>query len=569
MFMNCGTHTLRLTGLLTSTILLAACGGDDDPPPVTSIACEDLATPAGLIAAGLPVADTTVLSAELVPARPASESAMAIPAYCEVVGTMGKHVGVDGNSYATTFRMRMPMEAWNGRFYMYGGGGTNGYLSDGLGAPLAQGFATIGNDGGHDNTKHFDPAAGGVQAFGRDPQARIDLGYNSLDMTARTGKSLIKAFYGEEAHHSYFSGCSNGGREGMVMAQRFPDYFDGILAGAPAFRVPYAGLASAYQIQLAAELVEPNYKSRGSVPNMSDAFSPSDLGLVSQAILDSCDALDNAVDGMVQRFEQCTDALVHPQLDALVCETGKTDACLTPGQVDAVKKMKEGPKDAAGRPLYASWTWDPGLWNPTVSALPAWSFGTGGGTAGTTLVPGAMAMVFTTPPAITPTSEFIRYTQYMDLEATARSFSVTTSLFTESTDQILVPNDPDLSGFKNHGGKLIFFHGMGDGIFSISDTINYYKQMDQALSGAADEFTRLYPMAGMAHCSGGPSTSGHDIFQRLVEWVENGTSPDNMVATALPNSGFAGRTRPLCAYPTVPLYKGTGSIEVAENFICQ
>jgi pimeloyl-ACP methyl ester carboxylesterase len=557
------------SGLLVTLAVLGACGSDGDSKP---IACDALGTPSGLAAAGLPITDTSIRTASLIPAQAASGAAPAIPAHCEVVGTMGKHQGVDGQRYATTFRLRMPTENWNGRFYMFGGGGTNGMLSDNFaffGPPLAGGFATIGNDGGHDNAIHSDPAAGGEQAFGRDPQARIDLGYNAIDMTARTGKALVRALSGRDADKSYFAGCSNGGREGMMMTQRFPELFDGVLVGAPAFRVPYAGLASAYQIQLAAELVDPGYRSRNAVPQMSNAFTTADLGLVSRAILDACDAQDGATDGMVQDFEACTNAQVHPRLDALACSGAKDASCLSSAQIDAVKKMKDGPKAASGRALYAAWPWDPGLWEPTTSALPTWSFGTGGGTAGTTLVPGAMAMVFTTPPQTTPSSEFVRYMQYMNLEATALSFAATTPLFTQSTDQVFIAANPDLSRFKNRGGKLIFYHGMADGIFSINDTIDYYQRMDAALAGTASQFSRLYPLAGMAHCFGGPSTSQSDMLNRLVQWVEQGRSPDGMVATALPDSGFGGRTRPLCAYPTKPVYQGSGSIEDAANFACR
>lgn len=566
----------RATGiagvLMVSAVVVGGCGGSDGDSSPAPLACSELTTSAGLAAAKLPVNGTTITSATLVPAVPAAGATPATPAHCEVIGRIGARTGVDGQSYATTFRMRMPVASgWNGRFYMFGGAGTDGLLSDNLafyGPLLSMGYATIGNDGGHDNTRNYN-AVGGAQAFGLDPQARTDYGYNSLDVTARTGKALIQATYGRAASKSYFAGCSNGGRDAMMMAQRFPTYFDGIIAGAPAFRVPYASLGSAHAIQIASELVEPGYKSRNASPAMANAFTSADLGLVRGAILGACDALDGAADGMVQRFEQCTDALVHPALDALVCPGAKSPTCLTSAQVDGVKRMNAGPTTSLGQSLYAKWPWDPGHWEPTASSLPAWSFGSAGGNFGATLVPGAMAMVFTTPPQPTAVTDFTRYMQYVDIDATALSYRFTTSLFTQSTDHFMLANDPDLSRFKQHGGKIVFYHGMADGIFSIMDTVDYYKRMDAAVGGKASEFARLFPQAGMGHCSGGPGATQIDVLNRLVNWVEQGTSPDGMIATAIPGSGFTGRTRPLCAYPTVPVYSGSGSIEDAVNFSCQ
>jgi feruloyl esterase len=405
-------------------------GGTVVPPQPVKVACADLASAAGLAAANLPVADTRILSATPVPARLAAGIAQALPAHCEVTGRMAAHTGIDGQSYATTFRMRLPLEgAWNGRFYMQGGGATDGVLGDAIaqtrGNPLVNGYAVISTDSGHDNVLNNDPAAGGQQAFGRDPQARTDFFYNALEITARTGKALVKASYGRSPDKSYFFGCSNGGRQGMMFSQRFPAHFDGIVAGAPAFRFSNASVANAWSQQEAAKVVDPAYRQNNSLPDISRAFSDGDLGLVKGAILSACDALDGLTDDIVGNVRACTSQLVYPQLDALSCGANpKSASCLSAAQIDAVKRIQLGPVNSSGQALYAAWPWDPGLWTPVAptgaDGFQAWAFA--GSDRGQTLVPGYLAMVASTPPVVLPTSQFARYMLYYDFDAGPAAF---------------------------------------------------------------------------------------------------------------------------------------------------
>lgn len=250
-------QTTVITMLLAS-VALAACGsGGSTPPPVplaSRAACEALKDGNGDMV--WPNAATVVEVAAWRDAAPATASAAALPEHCEVSGTIAKRTGIDGYPYEIKFRLRMPAE-WNGRFFMEGGGGTNGSLSAATGSigggqiesALSRNFATIATDGGHDNAVNDNPDALGTVAFGLDPQARLDMGYNSYDQVTQAGKAAVARFYGRAADKSYFIGCSEGGREGMMLSQRFPSHYDGIVAGAPGYQLPKAGISGAWTTQ--------------------------------------------------------------------------------------------------------------------------------------------------------------------------------------------------------------------------------------------------------------------------------------------------------------------------------
>ena len=241
----------------------------------------------------------------------------ALPEHCEVVGRLNERVGVNDQKYAIAFRLRLPT-TWNGRFFFQGGGGSNGTVGNAAGVlqgnqpavALGLGYAVVSQDSGHDNATNNDPSRGGTLTFGLDPQARRDFGYNSYDVVTRLSKALITQYYGRAPEKSYFVGCSEGGREGMMLTQRFPNHFDGVLACSPGFRLPRAAVAEAWDSQAFAVVARAsNLVDQNNQPLLNKAFTDDDLVLVANAILAACDNLDGVADGMVQNFEgvqQCS-----------------------------------------------------------------------------------------------------------------------------------------------------------------------------------------------------------------------------------------------------------------------
>ena len=543
---------------------------------------------------GLPNPRTVITSAVLNPAaaaqppqNPQAPATPALPEHCELVGKLNERAGVNGQRYAINFRLRLPT-AWNGRFFFQGGGGSNGTIGNALGAlqgqqpsvALALGYAVVSQDSGHDNATNNDPARGGTTTFGLDPQARLDFGYNSYDQVTQVSKALIKLFYGRAPEKSYFVGCSEGGREGMMLSQRFPEHFDGILACAPGFRLPRAAIAEAWDSQAfagaarAANLVDANNQ-----PFLNKSFTDEDLALVARAALDACDSLDGLADGMIQDFTGCTTAAVSPRLEPVTCRGPKTDACLSPAQVVALKTVFDGTRTSTGVMVYARWAWDIGIGGKTGPAFNqgwrAWKLGAYGAPANSainlTLGASALPHIFVTPPVATAAAGGApaAFSFGLTIDEAFRALANTTDTYRESSWEFMRADSTDLAAFKARGGKLIIAQGVSDPVFSIIDTLDWWKDLDVVNGGRASEFVRLFAVPGMNHCAGGPSTDQFDAFGALVSWVETGSAPDRIVATARMTTPWPGRTRPLCAYPRQARYAGSGSIEDAGNFVCR
>jgi feruloyl esterase len=546
--------TIRLSAAALAAAALCACGGGATLPalPTTSALrgeCEALA--------GFRLADTTLTSATA--AQGTVVNGVALPAHCVVQGRMNPRTGVDGKAYYIGFEMRLP-KTWNGRFAFQGGGGNDGVVRAAIGAlagneassaalqtsALAKGYAVVTTDAGHQVTD---------ASFGLDPQARIDHAYASYDKVTVAAKALIGQAYGRGPDRSYFVGCSGGGRQALLFPQRFPDYFDGVAANAPAIKVAKeASVASTWNV-LTYTAIAP--RDAGGRPVLSRAFSSQDLALVSDAVVRQCDALDGAADGIIG---------VNPSAcgfdpAVLQCTGAKNDACLSGDQVAALKKDFGGPKDSAGRSLYASWPWDSGIkgadWRN-------WRLGTS-----TTATPNArnytliatdaMPKEFFTPPA----PAFDIFTFNFDTDP-ARMDAYAAIYHTTSTD---------VGAFRGRGGKMLIVHGTSDPIFSANDSIDYYQRLEAAQGGGAAtrDFARLYLVPGMNHCSasGGPATDVYDALTPLADWVEQGIAPDRIVARAAATAPWPGRTRPLCPYPQVARYNGSGSLEDASSFACR
>ena len=535
-------------------LLLAGCGGGDGPataatldPKASEAACVDMATKAGLPA--------TTLTTRYVPdgtKRPGTATTGAfLPGHCVITGSIGARIGVDGKPYATGFQLSLP-DNWNGRFLYLGGGGNDGTLRDtslsssisgGTPSPLGQGYAVVSTDAGHSGTSG---------SFALDPQARIDHAYASHDKTAVSAKQLIQMRYGRKPDKSYFSGCSGGGRQGMMFSQRFPDYFDGITAGAPAMRVSSGATVAAMWNNIKFTNIAPRDASGNRI--LSQAFSNADLTLAAKAINASCDAADGLTDGIVNNVKACN---FNPTV--LQCTGAKTATCLSTEQVGALKDFLGGPKNSAGQALYTGQPADPGI---AAAGWRAWTLG-----SSTTAVPDsrynvlmvdALVNEFFTPPD--PTFNPLSFNFDTDPQRMSWFSAIYDTYF-----------DATLSDYKKRGGKMLFIHGMADPIFSAQDTLAYYDRLSANNGGlaATQGFARTFLVPGMNHCSGGPATDTFDSIQTMVDWVEKGIAPDTIAAAALPsNTDFPNRSRPLCAYPKYAKYKGSGNIEDASNFTC-
>lgn len=566
------------SGLVLAAVglLVAACSGDSSGPLYTQ-------TPQGCAALAsvkdLPNS-TTVLTSAIMNA--ATET---VAEHCQINGTINERTGVDGQKYAIKFRLRMPSN-WNGRLYMGGGGGTDGSVVDPINTQvqgtrlISLGYATLGTDSGHDNSVNNNPNAAGTASFGADPQARIDFGYNSYDQTVRAGRALIEKYFGKTPDKSYFVGCSEGGREGMVMSQRFPTYFDGIVAGDPGYHLPLAAIAGAHISQTFAVVArEQNLVDANGAPAINKTYTDPDLMLVRGAVLAACDSLDGLVDGIVDNIPACTPSLVNAQLSALQCSGAKSETCLAANQITALQVAMAGPKNSQGQSLYNSWPWDGGVSGQSGttfnSGWRSWWLGSFASATNNSiklvLGGGALPLIFIAPPAILPTSDLVNFVLNFNFDTDAPKAYQQSGIFTQSPAQFMFADSTDLSVFKNRGGKMIMYHGGSDTAFSVQDTTDYYDRLTAANGGDAASFVRLFVVPGMNHCSGGPATDRFDTFTPLVNWVENGVAPDSITATAS-NPGYfnvAARTRPLCPYPKQTRYKGSGDINVASNFMCQ
>jgi hypothetical protein len=468
-----------------------------------------------------------------------------VPAACRVRLRIAPSVDSDIES-----EVWMPATEWNGRLWSSGNGGLAGSidaLSMRLG--LMRGYATSATDAGH-RAKDDD----GRWALGH-PERVADYGYRAIHETAVQAKALIISFYGRGPEFSYFASGSNGGREALLEAQRYPDDYDGIESDAPA-------LDGTNNIVVGSWLAQQLTKTGGSW------FPAAKLPAIAAASLAACDAVDGLKDGLIDDPRRC-----QPRPDALVCKAAETDSCLTQQQIRSLKAIYEGPGgiDAAG---YGYYGYEPGSelnWGD-------WILGPRPGKS-------LLAML---------SEQFHRYLIYGDPNWTLARFDIAAD--GPQADRLLGPvydaRDPDLSRFAERGGKLILMHGWGDMALPPRLTLEYYRRV-QARMGAetAANFVALYMVPGMAHGFGGngPNAFGQmiappaaaspetNIGKALEAWVEKARPPGAVIAGKYDNdlkalfvadSMVASRTRPLCPFPLVARWRGTGSIDDARNFDC-
>ncbi len=449
-----------------------------------------------------------------------------LPAYCKVEGTIDPHKGADGKDYAIGFALALP-DQWNGRFLLQGGGGLNGNVAPPVGPvaagdrpALARGFAVISHDSGH-------KGAGFDDAFMRDQRAALDFAEASVRTVALAGKALTERFYGKPIAHSYMTGCSTGGREGMLALQRYPELFDGVVVGAPAMRTGHSNLAiewSAVQFNQAAP------RDAEGLPVVSQIFSPGDRQTIVAGLLRQCDALDGRGDGMIMNVAQC-----HFRPAELQCRGDKADGCLSGAQVGALERAFAGPKDAAGYPVYVPVPFDTGI-------------------------------VFTGPglPGYLPTGApgvFGPATRALAMDVDARLRAVEADAAQRLTDTNVWT---DLDTFLGYGGKVLFFHGVSDPWFSANDSWDYWQRAAATNGAAFTDASRYYMIPGMGHCGGGNAYDRFDLLGPLVDWVERGQAPQRPLASRADGSA----TVPLCPHPAYPHYAG-GDPAKAESYECR
>jgi feruloyl esterase len=499
-----------------------------------------------------------------------------LPQHCIVTGRVGERTGADGQPYAIKFEVRLPAE-WNGRFLHQVNGGNDGVVVPALGlrvglAPddkvaLARGFAVLSSDSGH---SAMDPAVYGLTSntvFGLDPQARRDYGYAANITLAPIGRAIVEKHYGRRPDYSYMAGCSNGGRHAMVAASRMPEAYDGYLVGNPGFNLPRAAIQHAWDVRALATID----------PDIRKAITREDATLVSTRIIEACDALDGATDGITANLAACQKAFDFKRLQ---CAPGATEGCLAEVKIRALQAMFAGPRNAKGEALYSDWPADGGVgtgnWRfwKVESPIAAW----GNQSAIATMGAASLAYIFTTPPTkVAGTSDkLIESLLAYDLDRDAPKIRAKDSTYGESAMEFMTPTDvdnPKLAGFAGSRRKMIVFHGSADPVFSINDTIRWYERLDTNSGGKAGDFARLFAMPGVTHCGAGVGLDRFDALTALTEWVENGVVPERLTVGVnpankeIPASWSPSRTRPLCPWPRYAKYKG-GDLEQAASFDC-
>lgn len=530
-------------------------------------------------------ANTTLTSVAVVPAGTLRVPGIAepMPEHCLVKGKMNERKSpVDGKTYAIGFEMRLPTN-WNGRFFYQGNGGTDGIVVPAYGdiqggAPVSngilKGFAVISSDAGHQMEKGA--IGGGV--FGIDPQARIDYGYNAVAQLTPMAKNLIKTYYGKMPDKSYIVGTSNGGRHAMVAAARIAEQYDGYLASAPGFNLPKAAVAQLWGVQQYAPISK--IAQATGRPDVSTSFSLADLQVVGNAITKKCDGLDGLIDDMVIDTRKCQ-SVFNIENDVPTCSGSPDGTCLTKAQKNVLAAVHAGAKNTTGQPLYTNFPWDPGI---ASSGWRNWKFVNSTGPRD----PLAVGFIFMVPP-VSPSvltgegNTLIDFVLGFNMDTDAPKIYATNNTYTESAMSFMTPPDSTvLSKFVANNRKMIVVHGAADPVFSVSDTISWYEGFRARYGKRTTDMVRLFIVPGMSHSRGGPAADQFDMVDALVNWVERGVAPNAITAKArgkgvvlpdavnpeVPASWAPGRTRPLCAYPQIAKYKGSGDKESASSFDC-
>jgi feruloyl esterase len=528
--------------LKISVLTFALAGALGSPAQAAPASCESLAS--------LVLPDTTITVAAVVPAGafdPPGPTPPIDTAACRVAGSIKPTSDSD-----IRFEVWMPIAGWNGKFLSAGEGGFAGAINyGGIADALRRGYAGGSTDTGH--------VGGNADFAPGHPEKVTDFGLRAKHLQAVRSKDIIRTFYGQRIQHSYFSSCSNGGRQALMEIQRFPDDYDGVLVGAPAHDWTHLFAGFVWNEQ--------------ALWNTPGAFiSPSKLAAVQAATLATCDALDGVSDGVVEDPRRCT---FDPA--SLACPAGTDGAsCLTPQQVTAMRAIMAGARNPrTGRQIFPGWftsaAGEPAAW-------PLWITGPA--------VPGASVQGFF------GNAFFGRIIQEIPapgvFDFSTFNFDGDMAAADAKSAHTFNATDPELSAFTRHNrrGKIILWHGWEDPAISGLSSVNYFREVVRENEDSRD-FFRMFMVPGMLHCGGGPGANAfgqslpqatplsnapdHDILSALERWVEHGAAPERIVAVKYVNDQPAQgilRTHPLCAFPKVAVYRGTGSTDDAANFEC-
>jgi len=470
---------------------------------------------------------TTITAAAVVAAEGTT------PEYCRVDG----HAATPGNT--VNFRLGLPL-AWNGKFFFEGVGGFAGTIGP-LNAGLEKGYASASTDTGHQGS--VIDASWALNS----PAKRIDYAYRGTHVAAVATKALSQAYYGAAVRHAYFDGCSNGGRQALMEAQRYPEDFDGIIAGDPSF-----GTLG----QLRRTLV---YQTLLSSPE--HFVSAAKVSLLANAVMKSCDVDDGLADGLITDPRTC-----NFKSESLKCAGPDGPDCLTSAELETVNAIHGDLKGPSGRTLLRF----PFGHEDGASGWQAWVTG---GSAPERRADGTLALTGRMPAGYSFQDGYLKYLAFDGADGTFdwRTFGLDRdgSRLQPFMNEFS-PTNPDLSKLRARGGKLILYHGWADPALSALGTIAYYDDVVKKAGGRgqSDRFVELFMVPGMHHCQGtGPGPNTFDMLSALDEWVDRGTAPSRVVASHTSNR-IVDRTRPLCPYPQVATYLGRGSVDQAENFQC-
>ena len=464
-----------------------------------NVSCESLAS--------LKLPDTTITLAQTV-------ARADLPSFCRVAATLKPSTDSDIH-----IEVWLPASNWNGKLEAVGNGGWNGNVAtDALAAGIRRGYAVASTDTGHE---------GGAGVWMQHPEKLVDFGYRAVHEMTVKAKTIINTYYGSEVKLSYWNGCSAGGRQGIKAAQKYPNDFDGIVAGAPA--VNTTGRA-AFSVWIA----QNQHKEESSY------IPQSKYGMIHDAVLQACDALDGVKDRVIENPRQCK---FDPKV--LQCSAGDGGSCLTSPQVQTARIM------------YAA------LVNPRTKKeiFPGLEYGSEMGWS-----------TFGGPQPFGIGTGMYQYMVFKDSNWDYKTMNFDSDI--ERTAQIEKGDvnalDPNLKAFFTHGGKMIHYHGWADQQIPSGSSVEYYQSVLDTMGGIGkvkDNY-RLFMVPGMGHCGGGDGPTSFDMLSALEQWVEKGKAPDQISAAHLAN-GQPDRTRILCPYPQVAMYKGTGDTNDAANFVCK
>jgi feruloyl esterase len=444
----------------------------------------------------------------------AAETFASLPAFCRVAASLRPSSDSD-----IKIEVWLPLADWNGKLQAVGNGGWTGSIAyPAMARALARGYAATSTDTGH---------TGGSASFALGhPEKLVDFAYRSEHEMTVAAKAVVSAFYGTAPRYSYWNGCSAGGRQGLMEAQRFPGDYDGIIAGAPG--ADWTGRAAqSLRVAQALRRTETSYVPREK------------YAVIHRAVLEACDTLDGVQDGLLQDPTRCG---FDPKV--LECRGGDDQSCLTPAQVDAVRAIYGSSRQPkTGRAIT-------GLEKGSELGWATW-----GG-----------------PEPLGISVDLFKYVVFKDPNWDYRTFEFDRDIAAADAGDAALVNalDPNLKPFFDRGGKLLQYHGWNDPQISPGNSVQYYKAVAGAVGGAAHLHGsyRLFMVPGMAHCGGGEGPNTFDMMAALEEWVEQGKAPDRIVASRL-TEGRVDQTRPLCRYPQVARYTGSGSTDEAENFVCR